>query len=245
MLNLNTDTKILKVLKIIQLCDSNFPVGSFNHSYGMETYLRKDEIKNTETFRNWLKIYLNKQFIYSDGLCIRILYDILKEHGKLEITKEIIELDRKITVQSIAKESRDGAKLIAGRMIRMFIDLYDFEILKEYDKKIKEKEAFGHPAIVFALALYSLGLNVKEAICYHIYSTISTLIQNAVRTIPLGQKDGQILLKEFCEDTEILFEKIENADLDYFGLNVPGIELSQINHETLIFRLYKIFYSVY
>ena len=236
MLNLNTDTKILKVLKIIQLCDSNFPVGSFNHSYGMETYLRKDEIKNTETFRNWLKIYLNKQFIYSDGLCIRILYDILKEHGKLEITKEIIELDRKITVQSIAKESRDGAKLIAGRMIRMFIDLYDFEILKEYDKKIKE--AFGHPAIVFALALYSLGLNVKETICYHIYSTISTLIQNAVRTIPLGQKDGQILLKEFCEDTEILFEKIENADLDYFGLNVPGIELSQINHETLIFRLF-------
>ena len=204
----------------------------------METYLRKDEIKNTETFRNWLKIYLNKQFIYSDGLCIRILYDILKEHGKLEITKEIIELDRKITVQSIAKESRDGAKLIAGRMIRMFIDLYDFEILKEYDKKIKEKEAFGHPAIVFALALYSLGLNVKETICYHIYSTISTLIQNAVRTIPLGQKDGQILLKEFCEDTEILFEKIENADLDYFGLNVPGIELSQINHETLIFRLF-------
>ena len=238
MLNLNTDTKILKVLKIIQLCDSNFPVGSFNHSYGMETYLRKDEIKNTETFRNWINIYLNKQFIYSDGLCIRILYDILKEHGKLEITKEIIELDRKITVQSIAKESRDGAKLIAGRMIRMFIDLYDFEILKEYDKKIKEKEAFGHPAIVFALALYSLGLNVKEAICYHIYSTISTLIQNAVRTIPLGQKDGQILLKEFCEDTEILFEKIENADLDYFGLNVPGIELSQINHETLIFRLF-------
>ena len=238
MLNLNTDTKILKVVKIIQLCDSNFPVGSFNHSYGMETYLRKDEIKNTETFRNWLKIYLNKQFIYSDGLCIRILYDILKEHGKLEITKEIIELDRKITVQSIAKESRDGAKLIAGRMIRMFIDLYDFEILKEYDKKIKEKEAFGHPAIVFALALYSLGLNVKETICYHIYSTISTLIQNAVRTIPLGQKDGQILLKEFCEDTEILFEKIENADLDYFGLNVPGIELSQINHETLIFRLF-------
>ena len=238
MLNLNTDTKILKVLKIIQLCDSNFPVGSFNHSYGMETYLRKDEIKNTETFRNWLKIYLNKQFIYSDGLCIRILYDILKEHGKLEITKEIIELDRKITVQSIAKESRDGAKLIAGRMIRMFIDLYDFEILKEYDKKIKQTEPFGNPAIVFALALYSLGLNVKEAICYHIYSTISTLIQNAVRTIPLGQKDGQILLKEFCEDTEILFEKIENADLDYFGLNVPGIELSQINHETLIFRLF-------
>ena len=141
MLSLNIDTKdthILEVLRIIQLCDSNFPIGSFNHSYGMETYLRDDRVHNTDTFAKWLTTYLTKQFIYSDGLCIRILYDILKEHGKLEITKEIIELDRKITVQSIAKESRDGAKLIAGRMIRMFIDLYDFEILKEYDKKIKE-----------------------------------------------------------------------------------------------------------
>lgn len=240
MLNLSTDTKILKVLRIIQLCDSNFPVGSFNHSYGMETYLRNNEIENTNTFRNWLKIYLNKQFIYSDGLCIRMLYDVLKNQDKesLEITKEILDLDRKITVQSIAKETRDGGKLIAGRMIKMFIDLYDFEILKAYDKKIKAKEAFGHPAIVFGLALYSLGLDVKEAISYHIYSTISTLIQNAVRTIPLGQKDGQVLLKEFCEDIKNLCEKIESADLDYFGLNVPGIELSQINHETLVFRLF-------
>ncbi|MDO4536514.1 MAG: urease accessory protein UreF [Clostridium perfringens] len=238
MLNLNTDTKILEVLRIIQLCDSNFPVGSFNHSYGMETYLRKDEIENTKTFRNWLKIYLNKQFIYSDGLCIRMLYEELEGLETLEITEKIIELDRMITVQSIAKESRDGSKLIAGRMIKMFVDLYDFEVLKSYEEKIKAKEAFGHPAIVFGLALYSLGLSMRETVSYHIYSTISTLIQNAVRTIPLGQKDGQLLLKEFCEETEGLVLKVENADLDYFGLNVPGIELSQINHETLTFRLF-------
>ena len=238
MLNLNTDTKILEVLRIIQLCDSNFPVGSFNHSYGMETYLRKDEIEDTKTFRNWLRIYLNKQFIYSDGLCIRMLYEELESLDSLEITEKILELDRMITVQSIAKESRDGSKLIAGRMVKMFIDLYDFEVLKVYEEKIRNKEAFGHPAIVFGLALYSLGLTMKETISYHIYSTISTLIQNAVRTIPLGQKDGQLLLKEFCEETEGLVLKVENADLDYFGLNVPGIELSQINHETLTFRLF-------
>ena len=39
------------------MCDSNFPVGSFNHSYGMETYLRLNRVYN-HTFREWLNVYL-------------------------------------------------------------------------------------------------------------------------------------------------------------------------------------------
>ena len=237
MLNLNIDTKdtdILEVLRIIQLCDSNFPIGSFNHSYGMETYLRDDRIHNTDTFAKWLTTYLTKQFIYSDGMCIKMLYELLDKKD----FKSILDLDRKITVQTIAKESRNGNKLVAGRMIKMFLDLYDCEEIKGYEQNIKNKKAFGHPSIVFGMLMHSLNFTMKEAVIYYIYSTISTLIQNAVRTIPLGQKDGQILLKTFIEILEDLYEAIDDADYDYFGISIPGIELSQINHETLSFRLF-------
>ena len=237
MLNLNTDTKgsgISGVLRIIQLCDSNFPIGSFNHSYGMETYLRDNRVHNADTFAKWLNTYLTKQFIYSDGICIKMLYEFLDTNN----FKGILDLDRKITVQTIAKESRNGNKLIAGRMIKMFLDLYDCEIIKVYEENIKNKKAFGHPSIVFGMLMYSLNISMKEAVIYYIYSTISTLIQNAVRTIPLGQKDGQLLLRDFIEILEGLYEIIDNADYDYFGVSIPGIELSQINHETLTFRLF-------
>ncbi len=237
MLNLNIDTKdsdILDVLRIIQLCDSNFPIGSFNHSYGMETYLRDDRVHNTDTFQKWLNTYLTKQFIYSDGICIKMLYELLEKKD----FKGILDLDRKITVQTIAKESRNGNKLVAGRMIKMFLDLYNCELIKTYEDNIKNKKAFGHPSIVFGMLMYSLNISMKEAIIYYIYSTISTLIQNAVRTIPLGQKDGQLLLKSFIEILEGLYEFINNADYDYFGVSIPGIELSQINHESLTFRLF-------
>ena len=237
MLNLNTDTKdssILEVLRIIQLCDSNFPIGSFNHSYGMETYLRDDRVHNADTFAKWLNTYLTKQFIYSDGICIKMLYELIETNN----FKGILDLDRKITVQTIAKESRNGNKLVAGRMIKMFLDLYECEIIKTYEDNIKNKKAFGHPAIVFGMLMHSLNIPMKEAIIYYMYSTISTLIQNAVRTIPLGQKDGQLLLKSFIEILESLYEIINGADYDYFGISIPGIELSQINHETLTFRLF-------
>ena len=228
------NNNVSDVLKVIQICDSNFPVGSFNHSYGMETYLRLKKVYDTKTFREWLSVYLNEQFIFSDGLAIKMLYEYLNNDD----LESIWNLDNLITVQTVAIESRNGGKLVASRMIRLFMDLYDFNLLEEYNKKIRSKESFGHPALVFGMLMYSLGFNLKEAIIYHMYSTVSTLISNAVRTIPLGQKDGQILLKKFSEEFEGLYNTIINLDYDYFGANSPGLELSQIKHEIMEFRLF-------
>lgn len=228
------NNSVADVLKVIQICDSNFPIGSFNHSYGMETYLRLKKVYNTETFREWLKVYLNEQFIFSDVLAIRMLYKYLNNND----LEGILDLDNRITVQTVAIETRNGGKLVASRMIKLFLDLYDIDLLKEYNSKIINKEAFGHPAIVFGMLMYSLGFNLKEAIIYHMYSTVSTLISNAVRTIPLGQKDGQLLLKEFSEQFENLYDIVISLDDDYFGANSPGLELSQIKHEIMEFRLF-------
>ena len=229
-----TNKDISDVLKVIQICDSNFPIGSFNHSYGMETYLRLKKVYNTETFREWLSVYLNEQFIFSDGLAIKMLYEYLNNND----LESIWDLDNRITVQTVAIESRNGGKLVASRMIKLFIDLYDLDLLKEYNRKLINKEAFGHPALVFGMLMYSLGFSLKEAIIYHMYSTVSTLISNAVRTIPLGQKDGQILLKEFSEKFENIYNTLINLDDDYFGATSPGLELSQIKHEVMEFRLF-------
>ncbi|EKY24610.1 urease accessory protein UreF [Clostridium celatum] len=225
---------ILNVLRVIQVCDSNFPVGSFNHSYGMETYLRLNRVYNANTFREWLNVYLKEQFIYTDALAIKMLYEYLNDNN----LRSVYELDRLITVQCVAKESRNAGKLVASRMIKLFMELYDIDLLKNYDEKLRKKECFGHPALVFGMLMYSLGFNLEEAIIYHMYSTISTLISNAVRTIPLGQKDGQILLKEFIEEAGKLYDVVINLDYDYFGANSPGLELSQIKHEIMEFRLF-------
>lgn len=237
MLNSVTHTNIdhtIDILRIIQICDSNFPVGSFNHSFGMETYLRNNTITDTKSMREWVKVFLNDVFIYNDGLGIKLLYEYLEKNEK----DKIYELDRLLTVQSVAKESREGSKLIARRMLKLFLDLYKCEALKEYEEEIKKKKVFGHPAIVFGIMMHNLNFKCEEALCFHMYSTIGTIIQNAVRAIPLGQKDGQLLLKESYEKFNMLCNKIEKLDESYLGGCTPGIELSQINHENLEFRLF-------
>ena len=226
--------KSLKMLQILQLCDSNFPIGSFNHSYGMETYLRSNVIDDAKSFSKWVDLYLKHQFITSDGLAIRMLYEAL-ENGDLD---KVWEIDNLLIAQTVAKETRNAAKLVASRMIKTYLDLYEIENLKIYGEKIAAKEVYGHPAIVFGLLMNEFEMSEEEAIKLHMYSTVSTLIQNAVRAIPLGQKDGQLLVKEYSEKFDQYYKLIEEIDFDSFGANTPGIELSQINHETLGFRLF-------
>ena len=224
----------LEILNMLQLCDSQFPVGSFNHSYGMENYLRTEKVNDAESLKVWVKAFLKDSFSQNDALAIRFVYDIL-ERGA---TDEVWVLDTWMTVQSISMETRNAGKLVARRMCELLLDLYDSKMIEVYQEKIKKKEAYGHPAIAFAMLMHQLNVPLKRATMYHMYATISTLVQNAVRTIPLGQKDGQLILKEFADDFENLYSKIEKLTDDDFGANIPGLEMAQIKHETQVFRLF-------
>ncbi|WP_066871543.1 urease accessory protein UreF [Clostridium mediterraneense] len=230
----NNDVNILEILNMMQLCDSNFPVGSFNHSYGMENYLRTGKVNSAETLKIWIKAFLKDSFSQNDALAIRFVYESIDNNT----IDKIWELDTWITVQSVAMETRNAGKLVARRMCELLLDLHESDLLEEYSRKIKNKEAYGHPAIAFAILMHKLEVPLKRATMYHMYATVSTLVQNAVRTIPLGQKDGQLVLKEFSDDFERLYSYISTLTEDDFGANVPGLEMAQIKHETQIFRLF-------
>lgn len=223
-----------QLLQLLQICDSNFPIGAFSHSYGMETYLRDETIKDKNTFEAYIKVFLKGQFMYADGLAMRLTYEALDSQ---ELDK-LWEIDQQITVQSLAKETREGTKRVGQRMLQMFLELYNNDILQSYQERIQEGVSHGHPALVFAIATHSMGLSVKDAILCHSFSTVSSLVQNGVRAIPLGQKDGQLIIRDINDFLVEMYEEIEKLEEEDFGMTIPGIEISQMRHESLYFRLF-------
>ncbi|NJI14743.1 urease accessory protein UreF, partial [Staphylococcus agnetis] len=45
-------------LKLFQFCDSQFPTGAFSHSYGLETYIQRNDVDDAASFQNWLEVFL-------------------------------------------------------------------------------------------------------------------------------------------------------------------------------------------
>lgn len=224
-----------KNLALFQFCDSNFPTGAFSHSFGLESYIQENKVHDKETFFEWLHIYLNEQLVYSDGLACRLVYEALEKSDYEEIWK----LDRKLIVQSLPHEPREGTQRIGRTMLNLVDILYEeVPSISLYKQRINEKLSFGHPAVVFTMVAYELGVDLPTTILYYLYSAITSLVQNGVRAIPLGQTAGQLIIHEFQDVLADAVSIIQQLDKEDFGIVSPGLELSQMKHERVNIRIF-------
>ncbi|MDI3231614.1 urease accessory protein UreF [Staphylococcus pasteuri] len=221
-------------LRLFQFCDSQFPTGAFSHSFGLETYIQHEAVHDDLTFVQWLKLFLNEQLTYSDGLAMKIVYEALDNND----VDKILRMDRLIFVQSLPKETRVGAKQMGTRMVKLAMELYDSEWIQWYHEQMKNKKAKLHPAICFTMVGHYLGVDISTIIDYYLYQNVSSLTQNAVRAIPLGQTAGQKVVTQMIPYIEETRNHVLSLDESDFGMTAPGLELNQMEHENVNVRIF-------
>lgn len=222
------------VLNLLQLCDSTFPTGAFSHSFGLEAYIQDGMIHNKETFSRWNEAYIKEQLVYSDGLACRLTYEALEKNNRETLWK----LDKMLRAQLLARESREGSRRIGERLLTLGNQLYPSPILTSYKEQIEIGICSGHPAIAFAMIAHSLTIPKDTTVMSYLFSSDSNLIQNAVRGIPLGQTEGQQLIKEAKFVITGAWETIQHLTEEDFGIAASGIEISQMRHEVLHIRIF-------
>ncbi|MCE3022283.1 urease accessory protein UreF [Staphylococcus pasteuri] len=221
-------------LRLFQFCDSQFPTGAFSHSFGLETYIQHEAVHDDLTFVQWLKLFLNEQLTYSDGLAMKIVYEALDNND----VDKILRTDRLIFVQSLPKETRVGAKQMGTRMVKLAMELYDSKWIHWYHEQMKNKKAKLHPAICFTMLGHYLGVDISTIIDYYLYQNVSSLTQNAVRAIPLGQTAGQKVVTQMIPYIEETRNHVLSLDESDFGMTAPGLELNQMEHENVNVRIF-------
>lgn len=221
-------------LALFQLCDSNFPTGAFSHSYGLETYIQEERVHDSLTLSQWLRSYVLGQLVYADGLAVRFTHGAL-DRGDME---KVWELDRLLYVQNLPRETREGTQKMGDRMLTLVSSLYDAPHFAQYRERIRQKQSYGHPAIVFTMAGHHLGIPWATTLLYYLYSVTTSLVQNAVRAIPLGQTAGQQVIQQFQTVLTEATAKVEQLDAEDFGIVAPGLELAQMIHEHVHVRIF-------
>ncbi|WP_078381847.1 urease accessory protein UreF [Sutcliffiella halmapala] len=223
-----------KLLHLLQICDSNFPSGAFSHSFGLETYIQEGKISDRQSFFHAIQLYLSSQCVYTDGLACRLAYEAIKRND----LDRVWQLDQELFALGNAKETREGNRKIGRQLTKVMNELYDLEILKIYETRVKAKECHGHNSIVFSILCEGLHVDLTTTLSVYLFANTSSLIQNGVRGIPLGQTDGQKMLHEIQPFLSERVEKIMELAEDNFGGCPPGLEIAQMIHEQLSVRLF-------
>lgn len=225
---------IKQLFHLLQICDSNFPSGAFSHSFGLETYIQENKITNKDTFLAALIQYLQTQFVYTDGLACRLVYESIKAN-KIE---SVWTIDKELNALALARETREGNRRVGRQMVKVMNQLFPNEHLDLYQGKIKHKQAYGHSSVVYAMVCLELDIDLETTLSTYLFATTSSLVQNAIRGIPIGQTDGQRILVTL---QPYLIEKVKeilSLDEEDFGAGAPGLEIAQMHHEQLSVRLF-------
>src|SRR5919112_558136 len=194
-------------LALRQLTDSALPTGAFAHSLGFEAYIERGLVRDEESFQRWLGAFLSQQLTYSDALAMRFLYEGVP----------VVELDGLLTAQLLPRQLREASIKMGNRLIEIGAEVFPSPELSEYRTLVSGGKAAGHQPLAFAVVARSLGVPPAEAIAAHLFATVTSLTQNAVRAIPLGQAAGQRVLRNAHDGVAAAVERAARLTPDDFG----------------------------
>jgi urease accessory protein len=215
-------------LALQQLTDSALPTGAFAHSFGFESYVDAGVVFDEGSFRAWLAAFVGQQLSYSDGLAIRFLYE----------GADVGELDALLAASLLPRQVREASVKMGGRLLEIGSEVFPSAALGLYRDLVTTGRAAGHQPLAFAVVARSLGVPLPEALAAYLFATVTSLTQNAVRAIPLGQNAGQRLLRGAADDVAAAVERIAHFTPDDFGALTPGLEISQMRHERQRARMF-------
>ncbi|KQN89410.1 urease accessory protein UreF [Arthrobacter sp. Leaf69] len=215
-------------LALQQLCDSALPTGAFAHSLGFESYIERGRVHDEASFGVWLSAFVGQQLTYSDALAIRFLYEDFS----------VAELDALLTAQLLPRQLREASVKMGTRLLEIGAEIFPSAELADYRELVGSGRAAGHQPLAFAVVARSLGVPLPEALSAYLFATATSLTQNAVRAIPLGQNAGQRLLRQAAGDVTAAVARAGSLALSDFGAVSPGLEISQMRHERQRARMF-------
>lgn len=220
-------------LPFLQLLDSALPIGSFAHSFGLETLTQEGVVRTPQDLEDYARAMLFGSWSSADVFAVKGVYAFAPDD-----LDELWRLDRSLHVARGARESREGAAKIGRRLAHLATALHPGLNWKPLAEAVESKRAVGLHATVYGWACRELGADRDDAARGFLYSCAASTCANAVRLMRIGQTQSAQVLVALLPDIEAAWQRVrEDAPHDFWSA-VPAAEAAAMRHETLYSRLF-------
>jgi urease accessory protein len=215
-------------VRLLQLASPSLPVGAYSYSQGLEAAVEARVIGDAPGAARWIGDVLELSIASMEApLFLRLAAAWCAEDTSGA---------RRWNAEFVA--SRESAELRA-ETLQMGYSLRN--LLRDLGVDIAPLESIedlAYPS-AFAFAIAAWRIDAREALAAYLFAWIENQVLAAMKTVPLGQTQGQRMLLALGERIPAIVERAATLeDEDLFNL-APGLALAASRHETQYSRLFR------
>lgn len=206
-----------------------YPIGAFSYSHGVETAVEEGFVTDRASLVAWLETVLCDGTGRVDGALFAAAWRAAtaKDWPTFEAIAERAAAWRGTSEMALESRQQGGSFLSITRTAWPHPDLDAVP------------DELSLPVAV-ALAAAAHGIALEASLAGYLHAFAANLISAAVRTVPLGQSDGQRALAGLEAAVRRSVEAALAAhDLDEVGTATPLLDWCSLRHETQYTRLFR------
>ena len=231
----STDT-IHQTQVLAALFSPAFPIGAFSYSHGIEVAITSGDVADASTAYDWIETILRGGSGRNDAILMANAYKAVNlraikgacltggRNAEIEVINELA------FALSPGAERAQESRELGINFTRIINQVYELDI--------GLSPPLAYP-VAAGLAARHLGCELRLSLSFFLQSFIGNLISVALRAVPLGQSDGQIILAQLMPATAAIADEAATTTLDDVGGYAILADHASILHETLETRIYR------
>lgn len=208
------------ILTLTQWFSPSYPVGAFAYSHGLEAAVEAGKVSDVQTLEGWLMDVL----VHGAGQCDALF---LAAANRAKISHELAEIDATCRAFAPSKERLMETELQGEAFCNVTATVWAQHLV-----------GLTYPVAVGRAAyLEQMPLSLTTRLYLHAF--LSNLVTAAMRLLPVGQTEGQRLIKTLTPHLSAIADRAVAGSLDDLSSTVFLGDIASMKHETQYSRMFR------